>query len=53
MVDDAPEAELEMLERLRMGGVRAEQLDPWAVDERTARKRAAAAAGDDEYDEAF
>ena len=53
VVDDAPEAELQMLERLKMGGVRAEQLDPWAADARAARKKAAAAALEDEYDEGF
>lgn len=30
--DDAREENLTMLERLRMGGVQAEQLDPWTID---------------------
>ena len=50
VVDDAPQAELEMLERLKMGNVRAERLDPWAADEHAARRRAAEAASEDEYD---
>ncbi len=53
VVDDAPEAELQMLERLKMGGVRAERLDPWAADARAAGRKAAAAALDDEYDADF
>lgn len=52
VVDDAPEAELQMLERLKMGGVRAERMDPWAADEHAARRKAAEAASEDEYDNA-
>ncbi len=44
VVDDAPDAELQMLERLKMGGVRAERMDPWAADERAQRRRADEAA---------
>ena len=52
VVDDAPDAELQMLERLKMGGVRAERMDPWAADERDRRRRADEAAEDDKYDRA-
>lgn len=51
VVDDAPEEALEMLERLKMGGVRAERMDPWAADERAERRRTAPA--EDEYDDPF
>ena len=45
--DDAREASLEMLERLRMAGVQAERLDPWGFDEGASRPDDF----DDEYDE--
>ena len=48
--DDARDESLAMLERLRMAGVQAERQDPWGFDEAKARRAAAEAAFDDEYD---
>ncbi|MBR1559428.1 MAG: DUF58 domain-containing protein [Clostridia bacterium] len=47
--DDARDETLTMLERLRMGGVEVEQLDPWTFD-RPAQTRSAENDFDDDYD---
>ena len=49
--DDAREENMTMLERLKMGGVQAERLDPWSFDAPDG-SRAAGSAFDDEYDQA-
>ena len=46
--DDARDETLTMLERLRMGGVLAEQLDPWTIDHPSASR--AERDFDDEYE---
>lgn len=48
--DDDRDDSMALVERLRMGGVRTERLDPWASGEET-RERRDEAAFDDEYDE--
>ena len=47
--DDARDETMTMLERLRMGGVQAERLDPWTLD-RPDETRRAEKDFDDEYD---
>ena len=49
--DDDREESMTLIERVKMGGVRAERLDPWSSGRtREDRQRAAEAAFDDEYD---
>ena len=48
--DDAREENMTMLERLRMGGVQAERLDPWNFDAPDNARTPAENSFDDEYD---
>ena len=48
--DDAREETLTMLERLRMGGVEVQQLDPWTIDHPVNPQAEAEKAFDDDYD---
>ena len=50
--DDDREESMALIERVKMGGVKAERLDPWSSgDDDQDRQKAAEAAFDDEYDE--
>ena len=49
--DDDRDESMALIERVKMGGVKAERLDPWeGVRSDEDRQRAAEAAFDDEYD---
>ncbi|MBR1820539.1 MAG: DUF58 domain-containing protein [Clostridia bacterium] len=48
--DDDREESMALIERLKMGGVKAERLDPWGFEESGERQRPDEAAFDDEYD---
>ena len=49
--DDDRDQSMAMIERLRMGGVKAERLDPWSAGGNAEPEKRAEADFDDEYDE--
>ncbi len=48
--DDDRDESMALIERVKMGGVKAERLDPWGAPAAAERPKAAEAALDDEYD---